>query len=728
MSRHSSLLLTFGYVSLISLAAEAACLADTLTLTDGTIIKNCYVRDEGVRIGVWTALDQVGRPPQLYPRSQVKEFKVERGADWDRRPDRPDLSVTFIEITPRLAGLHGRVQYDELGRPWIGGDSKLLVDLGEQKYTNPEGAVEKLKLQYEPGEELTLVAHVKNLGFADARPFRVQWFVEPAPPGSAPGAWPVAVHVPAGKPLAEMECGRALRPMEEETFTCKWRWDGPERLVTVRIVTDQEEIATINNQATDALWAWPYTFVVSQGRVAAWHENRTAYGTFSFEDFYRWHVDIMNLLFAASVFPSSPGGIRARVRLDRIIYADQVRDNEPVIDGKKQSLFAADGIRYDQGGWSWNDDPKELESGKWAQTDPQWRNQTEWSLPHELGHQLGLVDHYNIDYAGHEFHRWPDNGAKVTHFQRYPEQMMHSHGPQVYGEADAGYLNLTVDKPRGHFGDYYFAIPHETFLHITDINGVGLPGAKVAVFQRGVVVDPRAPRGEDAGVEYFGVVEDGNFDHPVSKEPVIAGETDEHGDLLLPNRPVAEVRTLNGFHRRPNPFGNLNVVGQRGLLLVRVTKDDRPPCYFWLEAHDFIVDWLRGFRGEHLVTLRTTYGSIDSPPPPASVKVDPVDEHHVRVTWSPPAGLLERQYLHKVIGYRVYRRVGDDGLNDRPWFAVATLTSEMREFVVDLRQFPQDVYWYKPEGAKRATERVGVTALGPCSVESELVGVVYPDR
>ncbi len=35
----------------------------------------------------------------------------------------------------------------------------------------------------------------------------------------------------------------------------------------------------------------------------------------------------------------------------------------------------------------------------------QWRNNTEWSLPHEPGHQLGLTDLYVLDYHWHENHR-----------------------------------------------------------------------------------------------------------------------------------------------------------------------------------------------------------------------------------------------------------------------------------------------------------------------------------
>ncbi|MGQ9524177.1 MAG: hypothetical protein ACUVTZ_04975, partial [Armatimonadota bacterium] len=536
MHRFLFLLLSIG-----AAAVAGCCLADTLELSDGTVIRNCFVRDEGVRILVWENMADVGGPAKVYPRSRIRQYEIHRDDAWDEHPNLPDLSVTFIEMNPKLAGLHGRVDYDKYGRPILRG-AKAMVDMGAQAVMNPEAVVRRLKLHYTPGELITFTAHVRNVGFVPAEPFEYVWMID-------------------GRVVGRGGCTRRLGELEEATFAARWRWQSGFHYVGFRIVTTQKEIATINNEARDPIWGWGLIYIVSNGRVRAWHQNRTAYGTFCFEDYYRWHIDIMNSLFAASVFPSSPNGIKARVRLDRIIYTDDV-------DGTTAARFTADGIAYDQGAWIWTDKPEE-KAGKWEPPSKEWRNQTEWSLPHELGHQLGLTDWYNLDYPGHEYHVMPDNGDKVAHFMRHPVQMMHWHGPQVFGEGDAGYLNMTWNKPRGYFGDHYFAIPRENYLRIVDVNGRGVPNAKVEVFQRGVVVDPRRKPSQQRGVWYYPIIEDGNFDHPVSKDPVIVGRTGADGLIRLPNRPVKEVRTLNGFHRRPNPFGNINVVGQRGLMLVR---------------------------------------------------------------------------------------------------------------------------------------------------------------
>lgn len=663
--------------------------ADTVVLKDGRTLQNCYVRDEGTRYTIWETLADVGKPPAVYPRSAVASVKIERGDDWDVQPKLPDLTVTYIEMTPKLAGLHGRVHYDSLGRPSLRGGT-ALIDFGDRTLTDPEGAAKNLKLKYTDGEPITLTAHVKNIGFVTARPFEYVWQID-------------------GADVQKGRFTRGIREMDETTFTYKWKWVSGQHTATFKIVTTQPEIAVINNTATDPLWALTYTYIVTPGRIKAWHKYRSAYGTFSFEDFYRWHLDIMNQLFAASIYPAAPEGIKARVRLDRIIYTEDVAK-------AGQDMVAADGIRYDQGGWSWinDEDTKKV----WEPPTKEWRNQTEWSLPHELGHQLGLVDYYALDYAGTKDHVMPDNGDMITHFQNHPVAMMHWHGPSVFNEVDAGYMNMTWDKPRGYFGDYYFAIPTENYLRIVDVNGQPVADAKVEVYQRGVVMDSKAPGGEDAGVSYAAVIEDGNFDHPLSKDPVIWGSTDPNGILRLPNRPAAPVKTLLGFERKPNPFGNINVVGNRGLMLVKVTKFDRP-CWYFLEAFDFNVAWFRGQKDKFTTVLKTPYRSVDSPLPPNDVRVEALDGDKVKVTWAAPTPLRETQYLDKPIAYRIYRRISSDGLNGRPWYPVATVVSNLFEAAVDLKaSYVEDVYWYT------RTNRFAVSTIGELGLESELVEVL----
>jgi hypothetical protein len=500
--------------------------------------------------------------------------------------------------------------------------------------------------------------------------------------------------------------------MGTATFDYTYSWQEGRHTIGFEILTDQEEIATINNKATDAMWAFSYFYIVNPRRAQGWHDlGRTAYGTFSWEDFYRWHLDIMNLLFEKSVYPSAPNGVEARVRLDKIYYLDFVDG-----DSVREARISDDGIGYDQGGWIWNDRPEARETGNWVHATRDWRNRTEWSLPHELGHQLGIVDYYALDYAGHEDHVWPDNGEKIAHFQNHPHVMMHWHGPHLFNETTAMYLNLTIDKPRGYFGDHYFAMPEECFLRILDVNGRPVPDAEVEIFQRGAEVDPDKEPHEQLGVTWYELIEDGDFGKPVSKEPVIVGRTDRDGAMRLPNRDAVEVKTFNGFHRKPNPFGNINVVGGRGLMLVKVVKAGQP-AWFWLEAIDFNVARYSGHAESYTITLETPFGSANSPASPRNPRWQYLDEKKTtaRVAWA-AADWPVQHPTRRVVGYRVYRRRGPMGLNDRPWYPVATLTRDATEFVADLGEmYLNDLEWFT------RTDRFAVSSIGPLGIESGLV-------
>jgi hypothetical protein len=715
--------------------AVGAARADTIELADGTVITNCYVRDEGTRFIVWDSLDKVGTPDyRIIPRSQAIDKAgnptIERPEAWDAHPQLPDLTVTHIEMNPKLAGLHGRVQYEGLtNAPWIGGApvlDKRIAELeaaGKSKFLNPEYIVQDLKLKYTPGETVTFTAFVMNGGFVPSKPFDYRWLVD-------------------DKEVDRGTCKKSLGELEQTTFDYKYAWQDGKHTIGFEIITDQKEIATINNKATDAMWGWGYRFIVDKGRAAAYHRVRSAYGTFSWEDYYHWHITIMNQLFAACVYPSTPEGVIARVRLDKIVYLDDVTQ-----ETYDQSVNAPDGMLYLQGCWTWSNSDEENKTGVFADPDRNGRNSTEWSLPHELGHQLGLVDYYAVDYAGDKSQVWPDNGEMICRIENHPFVMMHWHGPFPYSELSAAYFNYTWDKPRGHFGDHYFAIPDENFLRIVDVNGGGVPGAKVEVFQRAAHVDPNAEPRQDHGVTWYPIIQDGNYGgQELSEQPVITGDTDADGVIRLPNRDVlVEVKTLNGFHRKANPFGDINVLGNRGLMLVKVTKDGKP-AWFWLEAIDFNIAWIAGHRDTFTVTLKTPYGSPNSPESPVNVAWEYVEKkladqtetaapittpeqaeqlityvpsanptNFVRITWQ-RGPVRDQNYLDRVSAYRVYRRFGPMGLNDRPWWPVATVNRDEREVIVDLNKtMVNDVTYYSD------TQRFAVSTLGELSVESELV-------
>ena len=691
------LLLTFALIT------TSINYADIITFTDSTSLSNCFVRDEGVKFSVWKTFNDVGKPAKMVPASKVESFKIDRSDPrWDVHPDLPDLSVIFIEMNPKLPGLHGNISYDPINNsPLIkplkpAKDSHLIADIGERAYLHPEEAVKKIKFQYKPGEMITLTANVRNLGFNTSKPFSYRWKLD-------------------GKVIKKGEYKGDLKEMEFAYFELKLPWKKGLHNITFEINANQKEILYTNNQLTDPLWGMPFTFRVDPKRTIAWHQNRTSGGSFSFEDHYQYHIDLMNNLLKHSVYPSAPSGIFSRVRLDKIVYTTNVfydHDNP----------WAADGIVYDQGSWPWKDDQDKTRTYKIP--DKKWRNETEWSLPHELGHQLGVTDWYALDFPGSTNHLMP-NGDPVGRLMRYPVTMMHWHGPQPYSEVDAAYFNMTFDQPRGYFGDYYFAIPLTNFIKVVDINGQPVDDAKIEIFQRSVVVDKKKkPVTLSDGVSYYPVIEDGDFyGNNLSIDPVVTGETDEKGDMMLPNRPAKEVKTLTGFHRVDNIFGNINVVGNRGLLLVRVTKNSRI-AHFWIDCYETALQWFRGNKDEYTYILKTPFGSINSPDSPVNVKAVRIDSERnfqkgkVKVTWDAPECVYERNYIYNPAGYTVFRRITNAGLNEKPWVPVATVGKNKKEVIIDLEDFPEDNYW------SGKINRFGVSTLGVAGRKSEIVETI----
>jgi hypothetical protein len=136
-----------------------------------------------------------------------------------------------------------------------------------------------------------------------------------------------------------------------------------------------------------------------------------------------------------------------------------------------------------------------------------------------------------------------------------------------------------------------------------------------------------------------------------------------------------------------------------------------------------VAAWYRGQRDRYLVTLETPYGSVDSPPKPENVTYRWGDGNQVILTWERPSIESPKyQYLEEPIGYKVYRRISNMGLNDRPWFEVATVGPETTSLTIDLDVKPDDYYWFGQRN------RLAVTTLAATSTESALAPVVVRSR
>ncbi len=592
-------------LGLSALLAAAVARADLVTLKSGEILEG-KARQWGERVLFW---DRYGEAHDFH-RSEVQRVEYKRRAEELAKPNLPDLTVRYIERLPRDPGFHGGfVQYDLPGKQ----------DLGVLK---PEAS--KYQLHRKPGEKVTFIVHIFNAGPAPAGAFGYRISI---------GDKPVAAATLPG-----------LKPAEEKRVEVPWAWQAGQHEIKVELDPEGKlkEITRANNTFADPIRALTFFFAVHKTTYDAFSQVLNVVDSFNFEDWAQYHVHMMNFLFAESRWLSAPNGIAERVRVDKIIVVPEC-DEALYVKDQRRNGDPKEVIEYN-GNWSFG--KSELDNTR------RWALNVDWGLPHELGHQLGLVDIYqlNVDPWQILARRMDGTYATLKHFYPAPATMMHWHGPHIFSEFCAGYLNQTLGRPRGYFGDYYYDIPDKCLLKVLSISGKPVPNAKVELFQRSAFKPPH---------------------HFVHGEPVSQGQTDENGVWLMPNRPAPHHKTLSGpdfkgYEMKDNPWGHIHVVGFNAMMLARVEAAGREE-FFWLRLCDFNVAKWRGAEKEYTHPLKTRFPDAGAPEPPQKPTVGyhmPIERKMAELWW-------DRSPSPDIVRYNVYQKVGDGDEEVEPFRLVA---------------------------------------------------------
>ncbi|MCX6028722.1 MAG: CSLREA domain-containing protein [Chloroflexi bacterium] len=434
------------------------------------------------------------------------------------KPAGVDLDVTYISRAPMYNAY--QVQYTEDLKPYLQPGTE-----DDQRWPAP-------------GEVVTFTAHFANKGTAASGGFAFKWFVDETEVASG-------LHGSLGPGEAGME-------------TYRWAWahglDG-ERLLgshVIRFTVDPAntiaETYESNNSLADRTDALALTLAVSPELYAALETPVDPQYPFSAEDWLQKQIAAMNAAFARSVYPPTPDGTVERVRLNRIVVAASPPPADPTGDGG--FFMSAD----DRQGNPYYDPATDV-SG---------------ALIHELSHQLGVIDLYNlgfelgtpevVDQRG-----WPvqmETGLPPTGLMLNPGIR-----PPIYEEHSVHGLNANKGYRRGYYGEYLFDVPQQTSLRILDNRGQPAPGVTVRLFQSGPG-RPLAPTTIDNTAE-------------------ITGTTDADGLVLLTNRPVGpEITTRTGHILRDNPFGVIDIIGERDEFILELTRGAHQE-YGWLEITRF---------------------------------------------------------------------------------------------------------------------------------------------
>jgi hypothetical protein len=279
------------------------------------------------------------------------------------KPNLPDLSVVYIERNPKFPGTIIEWHHVDEGPNGNKGDA------ANSPISNP--TVQKWPT---PGQTVTFTAHVKNKGPVAAPRFDWHFLID-------------------GKDVDGGETA-ALAPGAETTYEIKWKWLTGDHWVSFEVDRAQviDEISMKNNFVVDQVNAMGFHFFV-QKDVYDWFDTiMSAMLSYSWEDWAQFQVREMNRTFRDDIYPAAPDGIKMRVRIDQIIilpnsYKDPDGTHAPIIN----ATGGCDGV------WGFTNSllQKNKDTGKNVyEANPELIFAPEWSLLHELGHQLGQPDYY----------------------------------------------------------------------------------------------------------------------------------------------------------------------------------------------------------------------------------------------------------------------------------------------------------------------------------------------
>jgi hypothetical protein len=178
------------------------------------------------------------------------------------------------------------------------------------------------------------------------------------------------------------------------TLAITWPWPAAPFSVTLDPAAALHEVTRANNVRgvhSDAL----YLEVLVHPLVdAAFGRRANLAGSWSFADWMQAQVQAMNANLAASVYPAAPHGAADRMRIDRIVVTEDVSGD---------TVLGA--LDYD-GRWTFRVEPDDpdtpqdegvLSAEAYAAA---FAGQVDWGLIHELTHQIGAIDLYQLNVAG----------------------------------------------------------------------------------------------------------------------------------------------------------------------------------------------------------------------------------------------------------------------------------------------------------------------------------------
>lgn len=362
--------------------------------------------------------------------------------------------------------------------------------------------------------------------------------------GTLSGAWRVD-----GAVVSSPSQAVTLAPNATASFTLPRTWEGLAVAHDISFTINVSDARGTNNSLTVSTKAAPFLTYVDRSYIEAFRENTSvSYPQAQTDDMLDWlqrHMTRFNEMFAVA-------NCQKRVHYNVLQILDDTAADPPV-DTTPYAIFP---FRYHA------TEGDARGSGYYSPTDD-----IDYGLLHEMGHQLGLVDIYQLDIPA-EANQVSGQGYSAL------ADLMHGCSPVISAHS-AGAMNHWLDTVHGYYGQYMYQIPAQIRLRILGFDGQPLSGATVKMYQ------------------YCERPGEGKL---VTTQIKAQGLTDAHGEYALPNvsiDPTKVPQAYNGDVLNANPFGYLAVVGTNGVLHFRVEYNGGVD-YCWLDITEANIAYWQG--------------------------------------------------------------------------------------------------------------------------------------
>ena len=405
----------------------------------------------------------------------------------------------------------------------------------------------------------------------------------------------------------------SLDPGETVSFQYMLAWDfNPHDLAFEIQVADSR---AANNSLTSDPLAAPFLTYIDESFVEEFREVYTTNPATQNDDIIDWlneHMREFNKIF-------DEAGTQKRVHYGVLeVVPDDTPD--PAGDYSPYGIFP---LRY-------HDDDGNPRLSGYYHTDVD----IDYGLLHEMGHQLGLIDVYQLDVSP-EMNKVSGQGYQAV------DDLMRTVAPFMT-DATALAMEHWLRDGHGYFGQYMYSLPSTMQLRILGHDGQPLEGATVKVYQLA----------ERPGVGKL-----------ISNQIKFQGTTGANGIYTLPNVPinpalVPPIGTGDVLH--DNPFGYVAVVGTNGVFHLRIEYDGFVD-YAWLDISEANVAYWKGNTSLAVFDRQLSLGGPVQSVPPSDMTELNADDWEA---WAQNAsGSVSDDTTRKLVGASSLKFVTDGGFD-----------------------------------------------------------------